>query len=172
MAPQRPLSNLCLIAAFKMLPPNAQLTASQMSPRCAVLVRETNRTVKTLIIIEPYYLSNLSVLKARINYYSLASKPTMRPLMSLIPGKRPSFSDYPMTSTRFINKWHCLVIDSIGQSDAAAVATIEQITTVFSAVTDLKFITYAGGHFEHLVPGLLQHHTWQCQLTNLMVRGT
>ncbi|KAH9392791.1 hypothetical protein TYRP_005879, partial [Tyrophagus putrescentiae] len=45
MPPLRPLPDLCLITLFKMMPPNEQMVASQMSPRCAGLVRAANRTV-------------------------------------------------------------------------------------------------------------------------------
>ncbi len=137
-----------------------------MSPRCAVLVRAANRTVKRLVIIDKDLEDriNLDNIKDRINYYSLVSKPAMRPLMD-IPGE-PSFPDYPMTT--HLSKWHCLKIDSTGQIDTAA---IEQITTIFSAVTDLKFMAVLQKYDKHLV-ALLQHPNWQCQLTSLTVDQT
>ncbi|KAH9407317.1 hypothetical protein TYRP_012867 [Tyrophagus putrescentiae] len=134
-----------------------------MSLRCAGLVRAANRKVKSLVITDKDFKdpSNLDKVKDQINYYSLASKPAMQPLMD-IPGE-PSFPDYPMTTR--LSKWHCLKIDSTRQIDTA---TIEQIVNIFSAVTDLKFI------FRYSVPvvALLHHPNWRCQLTNLMVDRT
>ncbi len=161
MPPLRPLPDLCLITLFKMMPPNDQMVASQMSLRNAVLVRAANRTLKSLIITDrnvenPY---NLKFLKNQINRYYLASKPAMQPLMD-IPGE-PSFPDYPMTTTR-LSKWNCLHIGLTGQIDTA---TIEQVVYIFSAVTDLKFNT----HYSDRLVRLLQHPKWQCQLTNLIV---
>ncbi|KAH9390658.1 hypothetical protein TYRP_022802, partial [Tyrophagus putrescentiae] len=166
--------DLVLITVFKMLTPNEQMVASEMSPRCSVLVRAANRTVKTLVITDQNFENpnDLDDIRAivegggpatidQINYYSLASKPAMHPLMS-VHGE-PSFPDYPMTT--HLSKWHCLEIDSTGQIDTA---TIEQITTIFSAVTDLKFMTIFQKNDKHLVT-LLQHPNWQCQLTSLMV---
>ncbi|KAH9407340.1 hypothetical protein TYRP_012892 [Tyrophagus putrescentiae] len=166
MPPRRPLPDLVLITVFKMLTPNEQMVAREMSLRCAVLVRAANRTVKTLVITDRN-IENPGVLggiKVNINYYSLASKPAMRPLMD-IPGE-PSFPHYPMTT--HLSKWHCLKIDSARQIDTA---TIEQITTIFSAVTDLKFMIVLQKEHKHLV-ALLQHPNWQCQLTSLMVDET
>ncbi len=142
------------------------MKASKMSLRCAVLVRAANLTVKTLVITDlnienPSDFDNII---NQINYYSLAFKPAMRPLMD-IPGE-PSFPNYPMTT--HLCKWHFLNIDLARQIDTA---TIEQITTIFSAVTDLKFLTVLQKDDKHLV-ALLQHPNWQCQLTSLMVYKT
>ncbi|KAH9402861.1 hypothetical protein TYRP_015624 [Tyrophagus putrescentiae] len=164
MPPRRPLPDLCLISVFKMLTPNEQLVASQMSPRCAVLVRAANRKVKTLVItsrdvrgVDP------SRLKNKIDSFSLASKPSMQQLMD-IPGE--TFPDYPMTTR--LSKWNILQLEQLQLIDTA---TIEQIVTIFSAVTELKFIVSYSNQNNSLV-SLLQHPTWQCQLTNLMVDGT
>ncbi len=163
MPPLRPLPDLCLITLFKMMTPNEQMVASQMSPRCAVLVRAANRSVKSLVITDrnvedPCDLKNL---KDLINSYSLASKPAMQPLMD-IPGE-PSFPDYPMTTR--LSKWRCLLIDPKVQIDTA---TIEQIVNIFSAVTDLKHIT----SYRHYLAPFLQHPKWQCQLTHFMAHTT
>ncbi len=162
MPPRRSLPDLVLITVFKMLKPNEQMVAIEMSLRCAVLVRAANRTVKTLVITNRNVEnpSDLENIKDQINIYSLASKPAMQLLMDS-PGE-PSFPTYPMTT--HLSKWDCLKIDSKGQIDKA---TIEKITTIYSAVTDLKFITYSSIHFKTLVA--LLHPTWQRQLTNLMV---
>ncbi len=161
MPPLRPLPNLCFITLFKMMPPNDQMVASQMSPRCAVLVRAANRTVKSLVITgrNVEYPCNLKDLKNEINRFSLASSPAMQPLMDI--SGEPSFPDYPMTTTH-LSKWNCLHIGLTGQIDTA---TIEQIVNIFSAVTDLKYIAH---HNERLV-ALLEHPNWQGQLTSLMV---
>ena len=142
------------------------MKASKMSLRCAVLVRAANLTVKTLVITDQNIEnpSDLDNIINQINFYSLASKPAMRPLMD-IPGE-PSFPHYP--NTTHLCEWHILKIDSTGQIDTA---TIEQITTIFSAVTDLKFMTALQKDDNHLV-ALLQHPNWQCQLTSLMVNET
>ncbi len=192
MPPRRSLPDLVLITVFKMLKPNEQMVAIEMSLRCAVLVRAANRTVKTLVITNRNVEnpSDLENIKDQINIYSLASKPAMQLLMD--SPSEPSFPTYPMTT--HLSKWDCLKIDSKGQID---IATIEKITTIFSAVTDLKFltvlqkddkhlvallqhllqqsavtdlkfITYSSIHFKTLV-ALLQHPTWQRQLTNLIV---
>ena len=112
MPPLRPLPDLVLITLFKMLTPNDQMMASLTSPRCAVLVRAANRKVKSLVITEQIGVNppSLDDIKDEINCFSLAYKPAMQQLMN-IPGD-PSFSDYPMTTTR-LSKWHCLLIDSI-----------------------------------------------------------
>ncbi len=159
----RPLPDLVLITVFKMLTPNEQMKASKMSLRCAFLVRAANRTVKTLAITDQNVESSiiLDFIKDYINLYSLASKPAMQQLMDT-PGE-PSFPDYPMIT--HLSKWHCLEIDSKGQIDCSV---IEQITTIFSAVTDLKFMTGSKKNGKHLV-SLLQHPNWQCQLTSLLV---
>ena len=163
MPPRRSLPDLVLITVFKMLKPNEQMVAIEMSLRCAVLVRAANRTVKTLVITNRNVESpsDLENIKDQINIYSLASKPAMQLLMD--SPSEPSFPTYPMTT--HLSKWDCLKIDSKGQID---IATIEKITTIYSAVTDLKFITYSSIHFKTLV-ALLQHPTWQRQLTNLIV---
>ncbi len=164
MPPRRPLPDLDLISVFKMLTPNEQLVASKMSPRCAVLVRAANRKVKTLVItsrdvrgVDP------SRLKNKINSFSLASNPSMQQLMD-IPGE--TFPDYPMTTN--LSEYNVLRLD---QQQLIDTATIEQIVTIFSAVTDLKFITFSSEHIDTLV-SLLQHPNWQYQLTNLVVDGT
>ena len=159
MPPLRPLPDLDLISVFKMLTPNEQLVASRMSPRCAVLVRAANRTVKTLVITA-WNNGELHNLKYNINYFSLASKSSMQQLMD-IPGE--TFPDYPMTTR--LSWWNILRLD---QQQLIDTATIEQIVTIFSAVTDLKFIASDSKPNETLV-FLLQHPKWQCQLTNLMV---
>ncbi len=145
-----------------MLTPNEQLVASKMSPRCAVLVRAANRRVKTLVITA---LNNGEShhLKDSIDSFSLASKPIMQQLKA-IPGE--TFPDYPMTT--HLSEWNILRLDQLRLIDTA---TIEQIVTIFSAVTDLKFITIGSRHIDALV-SLLQHPNWQRQLTNLMVNGT
>ncbi len=164
MPPRRPPTDLDLITVFKMLTPNEQLVASKMSPRCAVLVRAANRRVKTLVITtQSAYVVHPSYLKYRINYFSLAFKPSMQQLKA-IPGE--TFPDYPMTT--HLSEWNILRLDQLRLIDTA---TIEQIVTIFSAVTDLKFITIGSRHIDALV-SLLQHPNWQCQLTNLMVEGT
>ncbi|KAH9390138.1 hypothetical protein TYRP_007687 [Tyrophagus putrescentiae] len=162
MPPRRPLPELCLISVFKMLTPNEQLVASKMSPRCAVLVRAANRTVKTLVL-DTWKYGELLTLKYNINYFSLASKPSML-LLKDIPDE--TFPDYPMTTR--LSKWNILRLDQLRLIDTA---NIEQIVTIFSAVTDLKFMTNNSKHINILV-SLLQHPIWQRQLTNLMVDGT
>ncbi|KAH9402787.1 hypothetical protein TYRP_015544, partial [Tyrophagus putrescentiae] len=159
MPPRRPLTDLDLISVFKMLTPNEQLMASKMSPRCAVLVRAANRRVKTLVITT-WNTDELLTLKNIINSFSLAFEPSMQQLMD-IPGE--TFPDYPMTTR--LSEWNIL---RLGQLRLIDTATIEQIVTIFSAVTDLKFITLSSKHIGTLV-SLLQHPNWQCQLTNLMV---
>ena len=124
--------------------------------------RAANRTVKTLVITTWNY-DELHDLKYRINSFSLASKPSMQPLMK-IPGE--TFPDYPMTTR--LNKWNILRLNIHRLIDTDA---IEQIVTIFSAVIDLKFMTFFSMHNDTLV-SLLQHPNWQCQLTNLMVKGT
>ena len=163
MPPQRPLPDLCLISVFKMLTPNEQLVASEMSPRCAVLVRAANRTVKMLVISEDYGEEYRFSPKNRISSFSLASEPSMQQLLD-ITGE--TFPDYPMTTC--LSKWNILRLEQLRQLDTA---TIEQIVTIFSAVTELKFFTSENEHIDTLV-SLLQHPNWQCQLTNLMVDGT
>ncbi len=160
MPPRRPLPDLDLISVFKMLKPHEQLLASKMSPRCAVLVRAANRRVKRLVITT---YDEFHDLKNYINSFSLASKPSMQQLKA-IPGE--TFPDYPMTT--HLSEWNILRLNQLRLIDTA---TIEQIVTIFSAVTDLKFITIGSRHIDALV-SLLQHPNWQCQLTNLMVEGT
>ncbi len=160
---RRPLPDLCLISVFKMLTPNEQLVASEMSLRCAVLVRAANRTVKMLVISEDYGEEYRFSPKNRIDSFSFASKPSMQQLLD-IPGE--TFPDYPMTTC--LSKWNILRLEQLRQLDTA---TIKQIVTIFSAVTELKFFTSNNKHIETLV-SLLQHPNWQCQLINLMVDGT
>ena len=161
--PQLQISDLSWIAIFQEFTPNEQMVASKMSLRCAGLVRAANLKVKSLVITDRNVEdpSNLALIKNRMNYFSLASKPAMLPLMD-IPGE-PSFPDYPMVTR--LSKWHCLMIDLREQIDTA---TTEQIVYIFSAVTDLKYIT-RNSHY--LVP-LLQHPKWQRQLTDLMAEST
>ncbi|KAH9402788.1 hypothetical protein TYRP_015545 [Tyrophagus putrescentiae] len=162
MPPRRPPTDLDLISVFKMLTPNEQLVASEMSPRCAVLVRAANRRVKTLVITA---LNNGKShnLKYNINSFSIASKPIMQ-LLKAIPGE--TFPDYPMTT--HLSEWNILRFDQLRLIDTD---TIEQIVTIFSAITDLKFMNSDSDNINILV-FLLQHPNWQCQLTNLMVNGT
>ncbi len=133
-----------------------------MSPRCAVLVRAANHTVKTLILTTWNY-GELRTLKDSINYYSFASKLSRQQLMDI---PEETFPDYPMTTR--LNKWNILGLDQLRLIDTD---TIEQVVTIFSAVTELKFITSSSKHIDTLV-SLLQHPNWQRQLTNLMVQGT
>ncbi len=161
MPPRRPPTDLELISVFKMLTANEQLVASKMSSRCAILVRAANRRVKRLVISSGN--DDLRTLKDSINYYSFASKPSMQQLKA-IPGE--TFPDYPMTT--HLSEWNILRLNQLRLIDTA---TIEQIVTIFSAVTDLKFITIGSRHIDALV-SLLQHPNWQRQLTNLMVEGT
>ncbi len=164
MPPLLQISDLSWIAIFQEFTPNDQMKASQMSPRCAVLVRAANRTVKSLVITDTNVEDpcDLKVLKYKINAFSLASNPAMQSLLDI--SGEPSFPDYSLTVSARLSKWHCLQIDSREQIDTA---TIEQIVYIFSAVTDLKFITHYSG-INRLVP-FLQHPNWQCQLTDFMV---
>ncbi len=169
MPPLLPISDLSWIAIFQEFTPNDQMVASKMSLRCAGLVRAANLKVKTLVITDRNVENtfNFDEIKERVHRFSLASEPAMQPLMD-IPGE-PSFPDYPVTVSARLSKWHCLQIDSIEQIDTA---TTEQIVYIFSAVTDLKFITsYITHHSERLVP-LLQHPQLQCQLTHFMAHTT
>ena len=161
MPPLLPISDLSWIAIFQEFTPNDQMKASKISLRCAGLVRAANLKMKSLVITDRNVKDpcDLKILKDRINSFSLASKPVMQPLMG-IPGES-SFPDYPLTTTR-LSKWNCL---QIGLTEQIDTSTIEQIVNIFSAVTDLKFIT---SHYGWLFP-LLQHPIWQCQLTNFMV---
>ena len=164
MPPLLPISDLSWIAIFQEFTPNDQMKASQMSPRCAGLVRAANLKVKTLVITDKDDENPIDFgkIKQRIHSFSLASKPAMQSLMD-IPGE-PSFPDYPMTVSARLSKWHCLVIDLKKPIDTA---TAEQVVNVFSAVTDLKYITRNIHYLAPLLP-LLQHPTWQCQLTHFM----
>ena len=167
MPPLRPLPDLCLISVFKMLTPNEQLVANKMSPRCAILVRAANRTLKTLVITSKDYDEEycLMDLKLIISYFSLASRPSMQKLMNSMPGV--TFPDYPMTTAR-VSKWNCLMINR-QQIQMLDTATIHQIVTIFSAVTDLKFMMANSSDNINNLVSLLQHPNWQCQLTNLLV---
>ncbi len=168
MPPLLPISDLSWIAIFQEFTPNEQMVASKMSPRCAGLVRAANLKVKSLIITDKDDENPIDFgkIKQRIHCFSLASKPAMQSLMD-IPGE-PSFPDYPLTVSTSLNKWDCLVVDLKKPIDTA---TTEQIVNVFSAVTDLKFITR---NRHYLVPLLLllEHPKWQCQLTDFMVHTT
>ena len=170
MPPLRPLPDLVLITTFKMLTPNDQLAASLTSPRCAVLVRAANRTVKTLAITDqnvedPGVLDEITY---SINDFSLASYPAMQPLMDSCADGEPSFTHYPLATTPF-NYWNVLQLDPLGlQLNSPTV--IRQITTIFSAVTDLNFTTYSYSGCK-LLAALLQLPNWQCRLTNLTVNG-
>lgn len=155
MPPRRPLPELCLIAVMKMLTPNDQLKASQMSPRCSVLVRAANRRVKSLVISS----LDIETTEKKIDSFFLASKPSMKQLKD----DGVPFCDYPMTNANDLSKWNCLQLDSCEKLDSS---TIEQIVSVFSAVTDLKFIS--DGTDKNIVV-LLQHPQWTNQLINLMV---
>ncbi len=169
MPPRRPLPDLVLITTFKMLTANDQLAASLTSPRCAVLVRAANRTVKTLTITDQNLEDPgvLDEIKDYINAFSLASYPAMQPLMDISAGE-PSYPLYPLTTTPF-NHWNVLQLDPLGlQLNTPMV--IRQITTIFSAVTDLKFNTYSYNGCKLLI-ALLQLPNWQCRLTSLTVNG-
>ncbi|KAH9397843.1 hypothetical protein TYRP_004170 [Tyrophagus putrescentiae] len=129
MPPRRPLPELCLIAVMKMLTPNDQLKASQMSPRCSVLVRAANRRVKSLVISS----LDMETTEEKIDSFFLASKPSMKQLKD----DGVPFPDFPMSNAH-LSKWNCLQLNSCEKLDSS---TIEQIVSVFSAVTDLKFIS-------------------------------
>ncbi|KAH9402860.1 hypothetical protein TYRP_015623, partial [Tyrophagus putrescentiae] len=165
MPPRRPPTDLDLISVFKMLTPNEQLVASKMSPRCAVLVRAANRRVKTLVITNRNVINGviLNQLTHTVDSFSLASESSMQELMDI---SDETFPDYPMTT--HLNKWNIL---QLGQLRLIDTDIIEQIVTIFSAVTELKFITAKSKHITILV-SLLQHPNWKSQLTNLMVDGT
>lgn len=160
MTPYRPIPDLCLISVFKMLTPNDQLKASKMSLRCATLVRVANRQVKTLVIssLEGFY----NEAQNKIHSLSLASKPSMKQLKNA----GELFSDYPMPTTR-LNKWNCLLLYCDELLDPSA---IQQIVTVFSAVTDLKYTKCCRISCENLI-SLLKHSQWADQLTKLEVHG-
>ena len=134
-----------------------------MSPRCAVLVRAANRTVKMLVITSEDYGEeyNLDKSESRINSFSLAYRPSMQQLLD-IPGE--TYSGYPMT-TYCLSKWNILRLEQLRLLDTT---TIEKIVTIFSAVTELKFLTSNNKHIDTLV-ALLQHPNWKCQLIDLMV---
>ncbi len=160
MPPRRPLPELCLIAVLKMLTPNDQLTASKMSPRCAVLVRAANRRVKMLVITSTQSFDG-EWTKTRISEFSLTSVPSMR----LLPAGGEPFPDYPNATTR-LSKWNCLLVDDGQLFDQP---TVEQIVNAFSAVTDLKFDNRVS--CENLI-SMLQLPQWSDHLTNLMVTGS
>ena len=140
-----------------MLTPNDQLKAAKMSPRTAILVRAANRRMKTLVIARSDDFDG-EVTKKRINFFSLASKPSMR----VLPTSDEPFPDYPMTTTR-LSKWNCLLVDEYLDQ-----ITVELIVTAFSAVIDLKFEKYDNFSYDNLI-ALLKRPEWANQLTNLMV---
>ena len=166
MPPRRPLPDLVLITVFKMLTPNEQMVASLMSPRCAVLVRAANRTVKRLAITKLDFPFNPYYLEYDLNWHSLASYLAMQTLMDSCADGEPSFPHYPLITTPF-NPWNVLQLGQLRLLLDTA-TTIEQITAVFSAVTELIFITEG----DVGLASLLQHPAWQCQLTNLRMAGT
>ena len=159
MPPRRPLPDLCLIAVMKMLTPNDQLKAAQMSPRSAVLVRAANRRVKMLVITRS---KDFGWIENRINRHSLASIPSMQ----LLPAGGEPFPDYPMTTTR-ISKWNCLQMDKNQHFDQS---TVEQIVNTFSAVNDLKLDMSRKVDRENLI-ALLERPEWTNQLTSLACFG-
>ncbi len=140
-----------------MLTPNDQLKAAKMSPRTAILVRAANRRMKTLVIARSDDFDG-EVTKKRINFFSLASKPSMR----VLPTSDEPFPDYPMTTAR-LSKWNCLLVDEYLDQ-----ITVELIVTAFSAVIDLKFEKYDNFSYDNLI-ALLKRPEWANQLTNLMV---
>ncbi|KAH9400789.1 hypothetical protein TYRP_002365 [Tyrophagus putrescentiae] len=152
--PLRPLPDLCLIAVFKQLTPVDQLTASLMSLRCEVLVRAANRRVKTLTFT---CSANLEFASKKINGICLASKPSMQLTNSV-----PSFADYPLMTGR-LSKWNSLQIEQL-EFDYW---TVEQIVSIFSAVTDLKLLVNSSHQIAFLAV-LLTHCQWRGQLTELL----
>ncbi|KAH9391210.1 hypothetical protein TYRP_006808 [Tyrophagus putrescentiae] len=94
MPPRRPVTNLCLIAVFKQLTPSSQLKASNISPRCALLVRAANRRVKTLVLTS---WGNLKMVRDNINSFSLAMTPSMQLLPVAGTGTAKPFPDYPVS---------------------------------------------------------------------------
>ncbi len=168
MPPRRPLPDLVLITTFKMLTANDQMVASLTSPRCAVLVRAANRTVKRLAIIKLHLSYNPKYIKEDINSMSLASEPAMQQLMDICGGE-PSFPHYPLITTP-LNPWNVLQLGHF-RLPLDTATTIEQITAVFSAVTNLIFITTVLNKDGMDLASFLRHPNWQCQLTNLVMDG-
>ena len=160
MPPRRPVTNLCLIAVFKQLTPSSQLKASNISPRCALLVRAANRRVKTLVLTS---WGNLKMVRDNINSFSLAMTPSMQLLPVAGTGTAKPFPDYPVSQ---ISKWNCLLLNACPNFDT--VTTAGQIVNVFSAVTDLKFSLVDKAYWESLI-ALLKSSQWAAQLTRLMV---
>ncbi len=156
MLPRRPLTDLCLIAVFKQLPPIDQLKASQMSPRSAILVRAANRRVKTLIIAD---IEDALEIRDQINSQSISSLPSMQ----LTTGE--PFVDYPAVSTSGHPMWTSLNLEHLNLFNPPI---IETIVNSFSAVTELQVIVRNSDHIK-LLAALLQHTEWVGQLTKLFL---
>ncbi len=168
MAPRRPPSDLCIIAVVKMLPTYDQLTAARMSPRSAGLVRAANRRVKTLIIStrRSNFQFRSSETISGIPAHSLAFFPSVQLLM--LPAAAPGepFSDYPnITTTARLTRWHYLLVEEDQLFDEV---TIDLITVVFSAVTELKLFWHSDA-FGKKLAALLERPQWARQLTSLGV---
>src|SRR5699024_5941868 len=101
----RHLPDLCLVALFKQISPNDQLTASGMSTRAAILVRAANRRVKMLVITSS---DDFEITRAEISRFTIASNPSVQ-LLPAVGGGEP-FSDYPVAVASRFSKWNHLVV--------------------------------------------------------------
>ncbi len=123
--PPQPLPDLCLIAIFKQLPPNDQLTAAEINARCAALVRAANRHQAMLVITD---WSDLERTRDKVNVFSLGTKPSMRLIESA--EVYSSSSDYPQSATP-ISKWNCLLLNRHQGLQLDSPATIAAIAYLF-----------------------------------------
>ncbi len=101
--------------------------------------------------------ANLEFASKKINGICLASKPSMQ-----LTNSAPSFADYPLMTGR-LSKWNSLQIEQL-EFDYW---TVEQIVSIFSAVTDLKLLVNSSHQIAFLAV-LLTHCQWRGQLTELL----
>lgn len=172
MPPQH-VTDLSLIAVFNEFTLNDQLSASKVCPRWTNLMRVANLRVRSLII-SGRSPEGIESIKHDINSFSLTAH---APSMQMLPDCEPQ--DCPMIT--HLSKWNCLLLN---YKEKLTSLDVEQIVTIFPAITDLKLdaLDYEYEYIQHFgfncIPvvspsenmmNLLKHPNWASQLIKLMV---
>ncbi|KAH9407172.1 hypothetical protein TYRP_012721 [Tyrophagus putrescentiae] len=164
-----PLPECLMIIIFSLMTPADQLTAAKVSPEWALAVQKANKEVRKSLIITCY--DDLRTTRSLLKPISLHLKPCMLELAKLTTsaeseGQQQHPPPYSLgtvpPSAALATQWNCLPMSAIFSNNDNGndnnTDCINLVSTIFSAVTDLKLL-YNADHFERAL-ALLQRGSW------------
>ena len=167
--PSPELTDKCLLAIFSQMDVDDRISAQAVCPRWYHRVREAHsKTVRSLTIaLGNKYLNNLASLENVLNWYSVASRSSVRLLTKVtysVTGKEEP--EFPL---HCLSKWNCLNFD---EGDLKSISKrIAQTVSFNGSITELTFyLAHPSYSLEHLIRMLeVKDGSWQMRLRKLTI---